>query len=450
VATAFESLEHERRKERVARRLRQTSGLLRSRKKTTSNLFRYQFRPTHSGSKIDLRRFNHVLDIDRAALIIDVEGSTTYEQIVSRTLEASLLPAVTPELKHITIGGAIVGIGIESTCFKHGFVHDGLLEADVLLPEGDIVRCSAGNAHGDLFRALPNSYGTLGYVLKARMRLIPAKPYVSLTNVVFKDISKYVLAMRAAAESGDFDFVEGLIYSNQELHLTTGAFIENPDGPVFDIYGPSIYYSALRVSERLCLRTENYIFRFDPDWFWNIPDSRLYRLFRRVAPRGLRSSKFYNRYVRWTDAARRAIGLPDSDREEQVIQDWQLHWSQSEWFTRLVMNTLPLNGRPCVVVPIRPQSSPTLYPVNTQHWYYNLGCYCFVGKPKTQRKHEYTRILDRECFASGGIKMLYSSTFLDQEAFNRVYNGGAYQALKAKYDPNGRLPTLYAKAVLAQ
>ncbi len=380
---------------------------------------------------------------------MDVEGSTTYEQIVSRTLEVSLLPTVTPELKHITIGGAIVGIGIESTCFKHGFVHDGLLEADVLLPEGSIVRCSADNQYADLFRALPNSYGTLGYVLKAKVKLIPAKQYVGLTNVVFEDISTYVLAMRAAAESGNFDFVEGLIFSNRELHLTTGTLVDKPDGPVFDIYGQNIYYKALRASERLWLKTEDYIFRFDPDWFWNVPDNGLYHLFRRVAPRGLRSSKFYNRYVRWKRAVCGAIGLPDSEREEQVIQDWQLQWSQSEWFTKLVTDTLPLNGQPCVVIPIRPQSSPTLYPVTAQHWYYNVGCYCYVEKPETQRRYEYTRILDRECFAAGGIKMLYSSSFLDREAFNRVYSGDAYRALKAKYDPNGRLPMLYAKAVLA-
>ena len=30
-----------------------------------------------------------------------------------------------PELKHITVGGATVGIGIESTCFRYGFVPKG-------------------------------------------------------------------------------------------------------------------------------------------------------------------------------------------------------------------------------------------------------------------------------------------------------------------------------------
>ena len=64
---------------------------------------------------------------------LDVEGLTTFEQIVDATLPYGLVPPVTPELKHITIGGAICGIGIESTSFRHGFVHDSLIEADVLV-----------------------------------------------------------------------------------------------------------------------------------------------------------------------------------------------------------------------------------------------------------------------------------------------------------------------------
>ena len=45
--------------------------------------------------------------------------------------------------------------------------------------------------------------------------------------------------------------------------------------------------------------------------------------------------------------------------------------------------------------------------------------------------------------------MLYSSTFLDEEEFDHIYNGEAYRALKQKYDPHGNAPTLFQKAVQA-
>src|SRR5688572_27970223 len=184
-------------------------------KRTSSNLFRYQPRE-RAGRRIDLSGFNRVLRVDAARRQMEVEGLATFETIVDATLPHGLAPLITPELKHITIGGAIVGIGIESNCFRHGFVHDGLLEAEELLPDGRIVACSAQGEHADLFRALPNSYGTLGYILRATMRLMPALPYVHLHTERFDDLDAYLAAMRVAAEGGGADFVEGTFYSASE------------------------------------------------------------------------------------------------------------------------------------------------------------------------------------------------------------------------------------------
>jgi hypothetical protein len=47
--------------------------------------------------------------------------------------------------------------------------------------------------------------------------------------------------------------------------------------------------------------------------------------------------------------------------------------------------------------------------------------------------------------ALGGIKSLYSESYFDREAFDRIYGGDAYSALKAKYDAGGAFPHLYDK-----
>ena len=180
-------------------RLRDAGGNIRVVKKTTSNLFRYQPRRQKGARKVSLGNFTHILDIDTDRGELEVEGLATYDAIVQFTLRHGFLPTVAPELRHITIGGAIVGIGIESSCYRHGFVHDGLLEADVMLPDGRVVHCRPDNEHADLFRALPNSYGTLGYILRARIRLCPAAPFVRLRNRRFTTIEGYVDAMAAAA-----------------------------------------------------------------------------------------------------------------------------------------------------------------------------------------------------------------------------------------------------------
>jgi len=114
------------------------AGHVRLAKSTISNLFRYEPRGA-AARRISLRDFNNVLEIDPKAQTAEVEGLTTYETVVRACLAKGFLPLVAPELTHITVGGATVGIGIESTCFRYGFVHDGLIEADVLLPSGEIV-----------------------------------------------------------------------------------------------------------------------------------------------------------------------------------------------------------------------------------------------------------------------------------------------------------------------
>jgi hypothetical protein len=72
-----------------------------------------------------------------------------------------------------------------------------------------------------------------------------------------------------------------------------------------------------------------------------------------------------------------------------------------------------------------------------------------VKKPAGRPPWHYTRIMDRKCFELGGIKMLYSSTFLPRDEFDRLYNGAAYERLKARYDPQKRQRGLYDKCVIS-
>ena len=91
-------------------------------RKTTSNLFRHRRRAARH--RLDVRGFDHVLHIDPWRMTADVEGMTTYEALVDETLRYGLLPAVVPQLKTITLGGAVSGLGIESSSFKYGLVHE--------------------------------------------------------------------------------------------------------------------------------------------------------------------------------------------------------------------------------------------------------------------------------------------------------------------------------------
>src|SRR5262245_33837584 len=144
------------------------SGLPIGLAKTTSNLFRH--RQPAATQRLDVRAFDHVLSIDPWRMTADVEGMTTYETLVDETLRYGLLPAVVPQLKSITLGGAVSGLGIESSSFKYGLVHETVESMEILTGNGDIVSCSASR-NPELFFGFPNSYGTLGYALRLAIRL---------------------------------------------------------------------------------------------------------------------------------------------------------------------------------------------------------------------------------------------------------------------------------------
>ncbi len=438
--------DYERKKALLQSQWPSAGGQVRLAKSTVSNRFRYQVESAPA-RPLSLGQFNEVIGLDRTTQMLEVEGLTTFESIVSHCLPHGFLPPVTPELKHITIGGATVGIGIESTCFRHGFVHDALREAEVLLPGGDIVCCTAENEHADLFRALPNSYGTLGYILRARLALMPARPFVHLRIEQFDSPAAYLDNMREATTLDDVDFVEGLFFEDRRFYLILGRFADEAP-QLDDILRDHVFYRLVQTRQHIFLATADYIFRYDPEWFWNIPDSPLYTLFRRYAPERFRNSGFYTRYAAWKIRLREVIPARASEVTEPLIQDWEVPWDTANELVEFCLREVELDGRPWAAVPIRTPSQPTLYPITPDQLYFNLGCYCQVRKIEEREPYHYSTLMDRKCFDLGGIKMLYSSTFLERDEFDTRFNGEAYRKLKAKYDPGGCAPELYDKVTV--
>ena len=253
--------------------------------------------------------------------------------------------------------------------------------------------------------------------------------------------------MQVATQSPDLAFVEGLFFEDRRFYLMTGRFVDRV-GEADDIVRKHIFYRLVEQRRDIYLKTFDYIFRYDPDWFWNVPETGFYDLFRRVAPESWRNSAFYTKYVATKRKVLSSLGVRASDLEP-LIQDWEVPWPRSEELIRFCLENVPLGGRPWAAVPIKTPRQPTLYPVRPNELYFNLGCYCQVRRAPGMRPYHYTKIMDRKCFELGGIKMLYSSSFLTEAEFDALYNGAGYRALKQKYDAAGNAQTLYKKVALA-
>src|SRR3990167_8717899 len=240
--TGMASVTYEEKKQRLTEFLRASGGDNIRLGKSTSNLFRD--RKKIQAQRLDVRDFNNVLRVDAAGGYVEVEGMTPYVKLVAECLRHEVMPAVVPQLKSITIGGAAAGCGIESSSFRYGLVHETVQEMEILLGDGSTVTCAPDNEHSDLFHGFPNSYGTLGYALKLKALVVPVKKFVRLTHIRHTEPGAY-FADLARWCGRDVNFVDGVVFGRGEMYLTIGEFTDH--APYASDYTyENIYYKSIR------------------------------------------------------------------------------------------------------------------------------------------------------------------------------------------------------------
>ncbi|HAL39909.1 MAG TPA: FAD-linked oxidase [Polaromonas sp.] len=416
--------------------------------KRNSNLFRD--RREGAKRRLDLSGFCHVLDIDTTGGWVDVEGLTTYEELVAQTLPHGVMPAVVPQLKTITVGGAAAGVGIEATSHQWGLVHDTLLELDVLLPDGEVLHCTPDNEHRDLFFGFPNSYGTLGYALRLRLRTLPVKPFVKVEHLQH-DVSDAFFSDLAAHCQGAADFVDGVVFGPQQQVINRACFVDA--APWLSDYSfEHIYYRSLLDKRVDYLRVQDYIWRWDTDWFWC--SKNLYAqhpLVRRLLGRARLNSRTYTRVMRWNArwGLTRRLARWRGRFSESVIQDVDIPMVGAPDFLAFLLREIGI--LPIWICPVRgpvPGAGFTLFPLAPGGLYVNFGFWDVVDSAVAYEPGHFNRLVEREVMRLGGIKSLYSDCYFTPEEFAQAYGMERYQALKAKYDPAGHLLGLYQKCVL--
>lgn len=434
--------------------------------KPTSNLFR--FREPSTAPTLDVSGFTGVIAIDPVERLADVGGMTTYEDLVAATLPHGLMPTVVPQLRTITLGGAVTGMGIESSSFRNGLPHEGVQEMEILTATGDVVTATRDNEHSDLFHGFPNSYGTLGYSLRLRIELEPASPYVHLRHLRFRDASATMDALaRICAErehdGQPVDFVDGVVFGPDELYLTVARFTDQAPW-TSDYTGNDIYYRSIRRyadgGPGDYLTTHDYLWRWDTDWFWcSRAFGAQHPLLRPLWPRALKRSDVYRRLVAWdrrTDFLRLLNHYRGRRPQEPLIQDVEVGVERGAEFLDFFHAEIGMTPLWMCPLRLREPRRPglgddehvwPLYPLDDDRLYVNFGFWGLVDMKPDQRRAHHNRLVEERVAELGGHKSLYSDSFYTEDEFWGLYNGPAYAALKRGYDPGGRLLDLYAKCV---
>ncbi|MFW0793470.1 FAD-binding oxidoreductase [Gordonia sp. CPCC 205515] len=434
--------------------------------KKTSNLFRKRAKNPYPG--LDVSGLDRVISVDAAAKTADVAGMCTYENLVAATLPYGLAPKVVPQLKTITLGGAVTGLGIESTSFRNGLPHESVLEIDILTGAGEIITATPTNEHADLFFGFPNSYGTLGYSVRLKIELEPVPPYVALRHVRFGSLTELQETMTSIIADGSYDgeqvdYLDGVVFTADECYLTLGRQTAD-EGPVSNYTGMDIFYRSIQHATCITrdrLTIHDYLWRWDTDWFWcsrafGAQNPRV----RRFWPKSLLRSSFYWKLIgldhRFNigDKLNARKGEPPSER---VVQDIEVPIENTTAYVAWFLENVPIEPIWLCPLKLREPAVPgsdtarpwPLYPLEPHRVYVNVGFWSAV--PVTPGDPGHTnKLIEHKVAELDGHKSLYSESFYSPEEFDELYGGESYRLLKKRYDPRGRLLDLYAKAVKQQ
>jgi len=390
--------------------------------------------------RIDLRSLIGLLEIYVQNRTATAESGITFDDLTRETLKHGLIPKTVPELRGITIGGAVAGCSVESMSYKFGGFHDSVLEYEAVSGDGEVITCSRTEDE-EIFHMLHGTYGTLALITRVTFELVPAKPFVELEYRLHTDFATYWQDLQERCAKDDYDFVDGIIHRPDALVLVLGRMVDT--GTEITRYdGANIYYRNTLHHRREVVPIHDYFFRYDRDCHWmtkTVPPLEWRPIRKLVGPWLLGSTNM----IKWS---RRLKPFYKMQRRPDVVVDvfvparnFPTFW---EWY-RDVFEFWPLW--------IVPYNAPEMYPwidadykKDRMQETFLIDCAVY-GKANNDPDIDWSEELQRKTHELGGFKTLISRNHYDRDDFWSVFNRPHWTALKGRLDPRNVLGDLYER-----
>ena len=411
-------------------------------KKTVSHTVPKPGDKKHNDDKLDVSDLNEIILINEDEKVCIAEPGVTFTDLVKATLKFGLVPYTVPELKTITIGGAVAGCSIESMSYKYGGFHDSCMEYEVVTAKGEVLTCTPENENNLVFQMMHGTFGTLGIITRLKFKLIEAKPYVHVIYKKFDNLDDYlketrrVFSARGGYASGgkekDFDYMDGIIHSPTEYSLSLGNFVDK--APYTHNYDwMRVYYESTRKRKEDYLKTHDYFFRYDKGVTNVTPRSFLMRL--------LFGWFLNSNSVLWLVKKFHKI-IPE--KMIPVTVDMFIPYSKMpefmDWYEKEV------NWFPLWYVPYKRVHD---YEWVDDEYMGNIKDDLFLdiaiyGLKKRDDK-DYYDILEKKLTEINALKTLISTNCYTEEEFWKIWNKKNFDEVKKKTDPDNIFRNLYTK-----
>lgn len=407
----------------------------------TAQAHAFGLRSQAGTARLNLSDFRHVLGMD-ADGVVEFEGACTIKDLLGflelqgRTLD------IIPDLEHLKMGGIVSGIGGGSGSWNHGAFHDSVVEADVLLADGSVVRSCSPRRHADLFYALPGSLGSLGYITRMKMATtsLRGKTYVVTALRVCRTMGEFLRVLRD--ETDGADFVDGTAFGPNHLVCVIGRCTDHPGSPCDNFKNDKIYWKALRDSPdgtTHVFRRMDYIYRFETDLYYTSANDSLPGIVRMDGVRRLVTPGIISRI-------KDLIGYFVPVEIGAVCADVMIPIGRAEEFWNFYCREVSLF--PLYLCPAR--SSGSKFSFWTSEPILDFGvAYGVLPSDKGPSQENIRRSIEHKMLELGGRKLPYSRHALTEEEFWETRGGERsrelYNYIRAKYNAEGVFPSVYKK-----
>jgi glycolate oxidase len=204
--------------------------------------------PVAEGIVIALSRMNRILDVDVPNRRVRLQPGVTNLDVTRAVAAHGLYYAPDPSSQQVcTIGGNVAENSGGAHCLKHGFTSNHVVEAELVLAGGEIVRLGEGDRL-DLLGAVVGSEGTLGIVTEVVVGVLPRPQQVETLLVAFATTDHAGEAVSAIIAGGiipaAIEMMDELTIRAAEAAVGAGLPLDAGAVLLVELDGPAIEVEA--------------------------------------------------------------------------------------------------------------------------------------------------------------------------------------------------------------
>jgi delta24-sterol reductase len=388
-----------------------------------------------------------ILEVDIQREIVRVEPLATMGQVTACLNPLGWTLPVLPELDDLTVGGLIMGVGIETSSHRYGLFQHCCVSYELVTADGSIVKCSK-DENPDLFYAVPWSHGTIGFLVAAEIKIIPAKKYVKLQYQPVYNQKDLTRLLEDSDIYSNNQFVEALVYSKSQSIFMTGNMTDEAESDKINHIGnywkPWFYKHAqefLRTGSAVeYIPLRHYYHRHTRSIFWMLED---------IIPFG--NNPVFRALLGWMVPPKVSLlkltqgeTIKNMYEKYQFIQDMLV--PMKDLGLSLDVFDKDFELYPLWICPFQLFSQPGLvHPKGDQdEMYVDIGAY---GTPKHPGFSTIpsTRKLEDFVIKVHGFQMLYADSYLSRDQFRNMFDHSLYDKMRKQLGCDKAFPEIYDK-----